>query len=159
MKRGAWILGAALALGGLTVVPASLAARGDGGRPQRGARMAQELGLSPEQQTQMRAIVDKYRGGALGDHMRDLRKARTDLRSAIQDVKSSDAQVQDAARNVASHETFVAVERHRMAIEMDKILTPEQRTKAAELRQQRQERWKQRGPQGPMAPEDGSDDE
>jgi hypothetical protein len=37
---------------------------------------------------------------------------------------------------VASHSAFVAVERHRMAVEMDRILTDEQK-KAAELRAQR----------------------
>ena len=150
MKRGAWFLGAALALGALAAVPASLAARGEGGRhgQARGERMAEELGLSPEQRTQMRAITDKYRSGAMGDHLRDLRQARADLRAAIHDVKASDAKVQEAARNVASHETFLAVERHRMAIEMDRILTPEQRTKAAELRQQRGKRG-ERGPGGP----------
>ncbi|HEX5042924.1 MAG TPA: Spy/CpxP family protein refolding chaperone [Candidatus Polarisedimenticolaceae bacterium] len=142
MKRFAWFLGPALTVGALALAPASLAARGDGPRHGhgRGERLAAELGLSPEQRTQMRSIMDKYRGGALGDHLRDLRQARADLREAIQDVKASDAQVQDAARSVASHQAFVAVERHRMAIEMDRILTPEQRAKAAELRQQRRDR-------------------
>jgi Spy/CpxP family protein refolding chaperone len=160
MKRGAWFLGAALALGALAVAPASLAARGEGGRHghARGERLAQELGLSAEQRTQMRSIMDKYRSGALGDHLRDLRRARADLRAAIQDVKASDAQVQDAARGVASHETFVAVERHRMAIEMDRILTPEQRVKAAELRQQRRDRFEQRRELGVGDPEDESED-
>jgi Spy/CpxP family protein refolding chaperone len=146
MKRGAWFLGAALALGALAMAPATLAARGEGGGRHgngRGQRLAEELGLSPEQRAQMRSILDKYRGGAMGDHLRDLRQARADLRAAIHDVKASDAQVQDLARSVASHEAFVAVERHRMAIEMDRILTPEQKAKAAELRQQR----RQRGPQ------------
>ena len=151
MKRGAWVLGGLLALGALAAVPASLAARGEGGRhgQARGERLAEELGLSPEQRTQMRAIMDKYRGGAMGDHLRDLRQSRADLRAAIHDVKATDAQVQDAARTVASHEAFVAVERHRMAMEMDRILTPEQKAKAAELRQQRRERWEKRGPGGP----------
>lgn len=146
MKRGAWILGTVLALGALAV-PATLAARSGGGRhgQARGERLADALGLSPEQRTQMRSITDKYRSGAMGDHLRDLRQARADLRTAIQDVKATDAQVQDAARSVASHQAFVAVERHRMAIEIDRILTPEQKTKAAELRQQRRERFQQRG--------------
>jgi len=151
MKRGAWfrwLVGTGLALGALAVVPASLAARGEGGRHARAERLADELGLSPEQRSQMRAIHDKYRAGALGDHMRDLRESRADLRAAIHDVKATDVQVQDAARSVASHEAFVAVERHRMAIEMDRILTPEQRQKAAELRQQRGKRG-ERGPGGP----------
>ena len=149
MKRGAWVLGAVLALGALAGVPATLAARGEGGRHghARGERLAKELGLSPEQRTQMRSIMDKYRSGAMGDHLRDLRQARADLRTAIHDVRATDAQVQDAARSVASHEAFVAVERHRMAIEMDRILTPEQKAKAAELRQQRRERFQQRGPE------------
>src|SRR6186997_541291 len=108
MKRGAWfqwLVGTGLALGALAVVPASLAARGEGGRhgQARGERLAEELGLSPEQRTQMRAIADKYRAGALGDHMRDLRASRADLRAAIHDVKATDAQVQNAARSVASH--------------------------------------------------------
>ena len=154
MKRGAWFLGAALALAALAVGPAAIAARGG---HERGQRLAEELGLSPEQRTQMRVITDKYRGGAMGDHMRDLRQARADLREAIHDVKATDAQVQDAARSVASHEAFLAVERHRMAIEMDRILTPEQKAKAAELRQQRRERWEKRD-RGPVGPEDESEE-
>ena len=151
MKRGTWFLGAALALTGLAVGPVALAARGAGGRHERGQRLAEELGLSPEQRTQMRAIRDKYRGGAMGDHLRNLRQARANLRDAIHDVKATDAQVQDAARSVTSHEAFVAVERHRMAIEMDRILTPEQRIKAAELREQRRTR-------SPRGPEDESEE-
>jgi Spy/CpxP family protein refolding chaperone len=146
MKRGAWYGGVALALAGLVVAPVALAARG-GGRghgPERGARLAEALDLTAEQQEQMQAISQKYRGGALGDHARDLREARAQLRAAIHDVKASDAQVQEASRLVASHQAFVAVERHRMAIEMDRILTDEQRTKAAELRAQRMERKERR---------------
>lgn len=153
MKRGAWYGGVALALAGLVLVPAAVAARG-GGRghgpgPERGARLAEALDLTAEQQEQMRAIAQKYRGGALGDHARDLRQARAQLRTAIHDMKASDAQVQEASRLVASHQAFVAVERHRMAIEMDRILTDEQRTKAAELRAQRWQRMERHG-----APED-----
>lgn len=157
MKRGATVLGTVLALGALAGAPATLAARGEGGRHghARGERLAEELGLSPEQRTQMRSIMDKYRSGAMGDHLRDLRQARADLRVAIQDVKATDAQVQDAARTVASHEAFVAVERHRMALEMDRILTPEQKAKAAELRQQRRERFEKRGDR---TPEDESEE-
>jgi Spy/CpxP family protein refolding chaperone len=145
MKHGAWFGAVALALMALAVAPVA-AARGGGKRPghEQIARMAEALDLTAEQRTQMRGIAEKYRSGPMGDHLRDLRRARMELRKAIQDVKATDAQVQDAAREVASHAAFVAVERHRMAIEMDRVLTEEQRQKAAELRQQRRERRESR---------------
>ena len=135
MKRGAWV-GAAVLLAALVLVPVSWAARGGG----RMARMADALDLTPEQRTQVSAIIDKYRGGPLGDHQRDLREARTELRRTIHDVKATDAQVQQAAQDVAAHASFVAVERHRMAVEIDRVLTDAQRQKAAELRESRRER-------------------
>ena len=149
MKRGAWYGGVLLALAALVFVPVA-AARGGGKRPGHGelARMAEALDLTAEQRAQMRGIAEKYRGGPMGDHLRDLRQARVELRKAIQDVKATDAQVQEAAREVASHGAFVAVERHRMAIEMDRVLTEEQRQKAAELRQQRRERCESRHDDG-----------
>ena len=135
MKRGAWI-GAIAVLAALALVPAALAARGGG----RMARMAEALDLTPEQRTQVSAIMEKYRGGSLGDHQRDLKEARAALRRTIHDVKATDAQVQQAAQDVASHASFVAVERHRMAVEIDRVLTDAQRQKAADLREQRRER-------------------
>jgi Spy/CpxP family protein refolding chaperone len=141
MRRGAWYGGLALVVATLVLVPTVGAARGGGKRfgPGRMARMAEALELTTEQRAQMREVVEKYRGGALGDHRQALREARAQLRAVIHDVSATDAQVQEAAREVSSHAGFVAVERHRMAIEMDRILTEEQKEKAAELRQRRWE--------------------
>ena len=149
MKRGAWFGGVALALAALVLVPMA-AARGGGKRPGHGelGRMAEALDLTAEQRAQMRGIAEKYRGGPMGSHLSDLRQARVELRKAIQDVKATDAQVQEPAREVASPAACEAGERHRMAIEMDRVLTEDQRQKAAELRQQRRERWESRHDDG-----------
>jgi len=103
------------------------------------AKMAEELDLTAEQRTKIREITAKYMGGALGARMDAMREARKKLRAVVHDPLATDAQVEQAAKAISSEVVAAAVERHRMASEVSAVLTPEQRQKAAELRQQAQE--------------------
>lgn len=104
----------------------------DGHRPM--ARMAAALDLTPDQQAQVRNIVSRYRKGPLGERMAAMRTGRHTLRALIHDPAATDDQVQQAAGTVSAIAAQVAVERHHMAQEIGKVLTPEQREKAARMR-------------------------
>ena len=114
-------------------------------------KMTQELNLSDAQATQLRAIVSRYHEGAFGDTMKEFHEARTNLEGLIADPASNDQQVLTAAKLVSAKGEQVAVQRHRMAVEVDAILTPEQRQKAKELKA---EGWGRHGRFQQPSPED-----
>jgi Spy/CpxP family protein refolding chaperone len=96
--------------------------------------MAKVLGLTDAQTTQIQAIVASHKEGAPGGARASMRDAREALARTIHDADATDDQVRDAAATVAALESQLAVKRHRVAIEIAAVLTPEQRVKLAELR-------------------------
>lgn len=152
MKRSQEVLLFAAALAVAALVP-SLNAQDNppaekgprGPRPPRmemmGERMAKQLGLSEDQKTQIKAINESYRPQF--DALRD------------------DASLTKEQRR----EKFQALQKERVA-KVDAVLTPEQRTKAQEMRAKQQERMKHlrdgkgprgHGPGGPGGPDDDED--
>lgn len=141
-----WTTG--LAVVALALAPA-LAQRRDGGGmhgrhgPRHGLgfgeHMAVALDLTDEQRSQIRDITQKHMESELGEGMKAMREAHDNLDVVIHDPLATDAQVQQAATAVASQIALVATERHQLAVEIASVLTPEQRKKFAELRQQRGE--------------------
>jgi len=128
---------------------------GEGGPgPRMIDKMTQELGLSDAQATQLRAIVSRYHEGAFGDTMKEFHQAHANLEGLIADPASNDQQVLTAAKLVSAKGEQLAVQRHRMATEIDAILTPEQRQKAKELKAQG---WGRQGRFQPPAPDDAPD--
>ena len=91
-----------------------------------------DIGLNDAQLGQVHGITAKYMDGALGQAMRSMRAARGTEQKTIHDVTATDQQVREAAASVALLESEMAVQHHRMAIEISSILTAEQRTKLAE---------------------------
>ncbi|MBX3737110.1 MAG: hypothetical protein KF715_10495 [Candidatus Didemnitutus sp.] len=144
MKRSTEVLLFAAALAVATVVPNLNAQDGPkgprGDRPPRGemlgARMAKELGLSEDQEKQIKAINESYRP--------QLEAIRED-KSLSRDQKREKSQ---------------ALNKEREA-KVDAVLTPEQRTKAQAMREKMKERMKDRkghgGPDhdGPPPPPEG----
>jgi Spy/CpxP family protein refolding chaperone len=124
---------------------------GGPGGPQMIERMTQQLNLTDDQVTQLRAIVSKYHQGASGDAMKAFHDARANLETLISDPASTDQQVMTAAKDVSAKGEQAAVQRHRMAVEIDSILTPDQRQKAKDLKAQG---WGHQGRFQPPAPED-----
>ncbi len=117
---------------------------GDGdGVGQHLLRMADVLGLSDAQKSQVQSIIDKQKDSALPQG--SMRAARETLARTIHDPSATDAQVRDAAAAVSALDAQRAVNQHRMMIEVQAVLTPDQKTKLDELKAD----WKERrfGPQ------------
>ena len=126
----------ALALGALYAAHADgrsehRASDGDAGHV---LHMAKVLELTDAQTSQIESILASHKEGAPGGARASMREAREALARTIHDAAATDDQVRDAAATVAALESQLAVKRHRMAIEIAAVLTPEQRAKLAELR-------------------------
>jgi Spy/CpxP family protein refolding chaperone len=106
---------------------------GPGGPPSI-LQMADELGLTAEQKSQIKAIENKYRDGELGDAMDTMRGLRETLAKTIHDAAATDDAVTQAATAVNTLETRIAVLRHHVFVEVDAVLTEEQKAKLAEMR-------------------------
>jgi Spy/CpxP family protein refolding chaperone len=101
--------------------------------------MAEELELTEEQRTDIRAIAKRYHDGSLGEALQAHQQAQRELRAVIHDPAAGEQAVLDAARRVSGQGEQIALERHRMALEISQVLTEEQRQKARELREQMSE--------------------
>lgn len=142
MKRSTEVLlfAAALAVAALATQlnaqdnpPADKGPRGPRpGMEMMGERIAKQLGLSTDQQAQIKAINESYRPQL--DALRDDTSLTKEQR----------------------REKFQALQKERVA-KVDAVLTPEQRTKAQEMRAKQAERMKEhRGAKGPRG--HGADD-
>jgi Spy/CpxP family protein refolding chaperone len=140
----------ALLTGGLTALAQQGGGQGYGrrgggpggpGGPGHGmARLADELDLSEEQREQVRGILKSYHEGELGETMEAMREAREGLRDVVHDSSATEDQVREAVAPIATLEEKLALLQHQVSLEIDAVLTEEQRAKAAELREQRPER-------------------
>jgi periplasmic protein CpxP/Spy len=145
-----------LALGvSAVLVTATLAARQDdtGGWQPRFGRMhrgfggfglaLRQLDLTDAQREQVRSLFEQNR-----DEMRaageKLRTARRGLHDAASAGVVDEAAIRTAAEALATAEAEAAISRARVHAQVWQILTPEQQAKAKELRQQREQRRKER---------------
>jgi Spy/CpxP family protein refolding chaperone len=106
---------------------------GPGGPPSI-LHMADELGLTADQQTRIQAIETTYRDGELGTAMDSMRDLRETLATTIHDVAATDDAVAQAAGAVATLETRVAVLRHHLMVEVSAVLTDAQKAQLAAMR-------------------------
>ena len=100
------------------------------GRGARMAFMAQELDLSAEQRDRVRTLMRETWAGELGEKTRTMHEAHANLAKLIHDPDADETQVLDAARALAVPTEEIALARHRLAVEIAGVLTPEQREKA-----------------------------
>jgi len=109
--------------------------------------LGSELGLTDAQKDQVKTIAQAHRDEqkALGDRARTAREA---LHAAITAETVDEALIRQRSADVAAVEADLAVAQARMHAEVWQILTPEQKSKAAEFQASVQERMKQR-PNGP----------
>jgi Spy/CpxP family protein refolding chaperone len=153
------IVGAALlsiaALAGTGTVFAQGGAGGPGGFGHHGHGFGMiagldQLGLSPDQQQQIKSTMASHR-----DEFRALmdrsRKAHQAQQAAIEQVPVNEDQVRSASSAVAAADADVAVLRARVHEQVFSLLTPDQQTKAKQLqadraarRAQRQAEWQQK---------------
>ena len=97
-------------------------------------QMAEELGLTAEQTAQIKAVEKKYRDGELGDLTDSVRDAQRTLAATIHDAAATDDAVTQAAAAVAAIESRIAVQRHRLVVEVSALLTEEQKAQLAEMK-------------------------
>jgi len=97
-------------------------------------RLADKLELSEAQRGQLKEILARYRSGSQGDGFKALHQARTQLESLVRDPSANEQQVLEAARALSTQAEQSALQRHRMSVDIDSILTDAQRQKAKELR-------------------------
>jgi Spy/CpxP family protein refolding chaperone len=109
-----------------------MAQSGSGLRP-RPERIARALNLSEAQKTSIKTIRDKHHPTMV--LQRDaVKQAGTALRTALQDGSISDTQLRILYDKAASTRFELMLARRSMQREVQAVLTPEQRIKAAELR-------------------------
>jgi Spy/CpxP family protein refolding chaperone len=103
-------------------------------RPDGSFALLKALGLSPDQEAAVRAVLEKRRASGRAAHR--AAEAKEDaLRQASEDPAATEAQLR-ALHAAASEARFQALLEHRtMALAIDAILTPEQRAKARRIRE------------------------
>ncbi|HET7224306.1 MAG TPA: periplasmic heavy metal sensor [Candidatus Eisenbacteria bacterium] len=114
---------------------------GRGGAQGRGQGMMRMLNLSAEQQERMRAIRERHsqRLTTLRDQLKD---ARADLeqRASDNEGRRLDSQID----RIADLQARLTRERLTMMLEMNRVLTPEQREKLRAAHERMQQRMEQR---------------
>ncbi len=112
-----------------------------------GQRMAQQLGLTDQQKTQIQQILQNEKP-AIQPLRQQLKAARQQMNAATANGQFDEAQVRNIATSESQAMTSLLVERQRVKAEIWKVLTPDQRTKADQLKQQfAQRRHSRRNPQ------------
>jgi periplasmic protein CpxP/Spy len=109
-----------------------------------------QLGLTDEQQQQIRAAMTSHREEFKSVAER-VRKAREAQQAAIEQVPLNEPQIRAASSELAAAEADAAVLRARVHEQVFSLLTPDQQTKAKSLaaerrqfRAQRRAEWQQR---------------
>ena len=113
------------------------------GRPgKRGmAKMFQELNLSTDQQERIKAIrqESKENNSSLRQEMRQAREEMGKLMAS----DTSDSELKQQHEKIQSLKQQLGTQRFETMLKIRQVLTPEQRTKMAELKQQRWENRRQ----------------
>lgn len=99
----------------------------------RQARVAQTLGLTPDQQQRIQAIRAAHRTAAQAARSA-LREARRAFHQALRHPDTPDAQLRSLHQSLAEQELAVILTRRHLRQEIRQVLSPEQREQAAELR-------------------------
>jgi Spy/CpxP family protein refolding chaperone len=101
-----------------------------------------QLNLSDDQQQEIRRIMDQHRTErqAVMQRLREARRAQAD---AVQAVPADEAAIRARSAEVAKAETDAALLRAKVHTEIFNVLTPDQQTKAKELRAERAKRRQQ----------------
>jgi len=102
-----------------------------------------QLDLTEDQRTQMKQIADQQKAGlqAAGEKVRAARKALHDVETT---VPFDEATVRARFSEVSAAEAEVVVLRGRLHAQMFQVLTPDQQTKAQQLKAQREQRMAER---------------
>jgi Spy/CpxP family protein refolding chaperone len=136
----------ALVAGGLTIL-----AQPGGKGPMHGrgpghhdgmmmGRILHHLDLTDEQRDQIHAILDSAKPEDADQRREEMRAARRSLHEAIMDPAATDEQVLAAAREVSSLEEQRALIHHKIALEIQNVLTEEQKAELEKMKERMAER-------------------
>jgi Spy/CpxP family protein refolding chaperone len=125
-----------------------LAQRGPGGG--RGERWLQQLNLSPQQQQQLSAIRQKYRG-QMEPLRQQLRANQDELRRLMASDSANAANIRAKHDQIAGLRQQLDQLRFESMLESREILSPEQRQQLAQLMNTRRAKWQNKR-QGPNTP-------
>jgi periplasmic protein CpxP/Spy len=123
-----------------------------GGGPGMGF-FGRRLGLTDDQKAQVKDIMTKERP-TLRPLMQQLAQSRMQLEQYQASGNFDEAQVRAMAAQQAQIMTELTVQKARIQSEMIKVLTPDQKSKLAEMQSARQQRFQQRLQKAPAAPSD-----
>lgn len=108
-----------------------------------GQHMAEVLGLSPDQQAELKAIREKHQAALKADH--DATRAQAEaFHRAMQDPKASEAQLRQAFDQMNAQRFRALLDRRALRQEMRAVLTPDQQAKAEAMRAAFHDRMKAR---------------
>jgi Spy/CpxP family protein refolding chaperone len=117
----------------------------DSGR--RAERIGPALRLTEAQKTSIHAIRDKHRADLI--QRRDaVRHARIDLQTALQDAATPDTRLRALYDKASSARFDLILARRSVRMEVQAVLTPEQRARAEEMRDRARRRFDGGRPRG-----------
>jgi Spy/CpxP family protein refolding chaperone len=105
--------------------------------------MAKALGLTPDQQSRMKAIREKYRDSGKADREAVRAQAQA-FRTAMEDPKSTETQLRQAFDQMNAQRFQALLQQRAMRQEMRAVLTPDQQAKADAMRAEFRDRMKAR---------------
>lgn len=139
--KTAGVLGGLALASLLATIPASAEqAFGHGGRGR--GHLLSALGLSDEQREQIHNIFVYGRDSIRPLHQQ-LQEKRTALREAAATSPFDEGRIRSLAQELSGLQAELTIERARLANQLLGLLTSEQKARLEELRQQRQEQFKE----------------
>ena len=105
---------------------------------ERAAAMNKQLGLSPEQETQLKAHREKHRG-EMKELYQKIKAKREDLQAALQKEDFNAGQVKQIHAELKTLKSEAEDDRLEGILEVRKVLTPEQFNKFTELKKNRKD--------------------
>ncbi|WP_243304313.1 Spy/CpxP family protein refolding chaperone [Geothrix oryzisoli] len=108
-----------------------------------GRHLARALNLTEAQRTSIQAIREKHRPDLLA-HREAMRQARAALRTALQDPATPEARLRTLHDQASSARFDLLLAARAARQEVQSVLTPEQRARAAEMRATAQVRRRER---------------
>ena len=138
------------ALVALSLSAPALAQQAPGGQPDQVAQLAQMVGLSEEQQTEIRGIIDDMQG-EIGELRQDARSLQEDLQEQIKPDYDESA-IRDNAAKLGDVTGEIAALSALMQAKVDAVFTQEQRDeldrRMKQMQQQMQQQRQMMQPQG-----------
>ena len=138
------------ALVALTISAPAIAQQSPGGQPDQVAQLAQMVGLSEEQQTEIRGIIDDMQG-EIGELRQDARSLQEDLQEQIKPDYDESA-IRDNAAELGDVTGEIAALSALMQAKVDAVFTQEQRDeldrRMKQMQQQMQQQRQMMQPQG-----------